>query len=120
LFFLPLHKLEVECGIRQRAFFRRHSGAQNKIVLQERDSALARLRGFLARQAFQEVTPDNDQAFKLAAELARQHAERIGARSIDLLHVASALDLQTELFLTTDRRQSQIAKAEGLKVRFVK
>jgi hypothetical protein len=33
-----------------------------------------------------------------------------------LLHVASALTLECELFLTTDDRQAQLARAEGLKV----
>jgi len=33
-----------------------------------------------------------------------------------LLHVAGALTLECELFLTTDARQAQLAKAEGLKV----
>jgi hypothetical protein len=44
------------------------------------------------------------------------HTERLGARAIDLLHVAGALTLESELFLTTDARQAQLAKAEGLKV----
>jgi hypothetical protein len=36
--------------------------------------------------------------------------------SPNLLHVAGALALQCELFLTTDARQAHLAKAEGLKV----
>jgi hypothetical protein len=51
-----------------------------------------------------------------AATLSTKHTERVGARAIDLLHVAGALTLGSELFLTTDGRQAQLAKAEGLKV----
>jgi len=51
-----------------------------------------------------------------AANLSTVHTERLGARAIDLLHVAGALTLDSELFLTTDGRQAQLAKAEGLKV----
>jgi len=51
-----------------------------------------------------------------ATGLSKAHTERLGARAIDLLHVAGALTLESELFLTTDARQAQLAKAEGLKV----
>jgi len=50
------------------------------------------------------------------ADEATAHTERLGARAIDLLHVASALELESEVFLTTDDRQAQLAKAEGLKI----
>lgn len=117
LFFSALHALEIECGIRQRAFFRRESrAAQNSVIAQERDSALSRAQAFLARQTLREVTFDSDAVFKKAGDLAVRYAEKIGARSIDILHIASALELETELFLTTDKRQAQVAKGEGLKV----
>jgi hypothetical protein len=35
-------------------------------------------------------------------------------RAIDLLHVAGALLLQSEVFLTFDERQFALAKAEGM------
>jgi hypothetical protein len=54
--------------------------------------------------------------FARAGNLSSAHTERLGARAIDLLHVAAALALECELFLTTDQRQAQLAKAEGLKV----
>jgi len=59
---------------------------------------------------------DMDAASTRAADLAALHSERLGARAIDLLHVAGALTLESELFLTTDARQARLAKAEGLKV----
>jgi predicted nucleic acid-binding protein len=37
---------------------------------------------------------------------------------MDLLHVAAALELDAELFLTFDNRQFQTAKAAGLKAVF--
>ncbi len=39
-----------------------------------------------------------------------------GSRVIDTLHVAAALLLECELFLTSDQRQAQLAKAAGLQV----
>jgi predicted nucleic acid-binding protein len=118
LFFLPLHALEVRNAILQRAFHQRRSSAsgQRRHVARERDAALARLEQLVARRALLDVLLDMDVAIARAASLSTAHTERLGARAIDLLHVAGALTLESELFLTTDARQAQLAKAEGLKV----
>ena len=118
LFFLPLHVLEVRNAILQRTFHQRRSisSRERQHVSRERDAALARLQHFLARRALLEVTVDMDTALIRASSLAAAHTERLGARAIDLLHVATALILETELFLTTDVRQAQLAKAEGLQI----
>jgi len=118
LFYLPLHALEVRNAILQRAFHQRRSIAsrQRQHVARERDAALARLEHLVARRALLDVALDMDAAITRAANLSTAHTERLGARSIDLLHVAGALTLESELFLTTDSRQAQLAKAEGLKV----
>jgi predicted nucleic acid-binding protein len=118
LFFLPLHGLEVRNAILQRAFHQRRSissGARQHVT-RERNAALARLDRFIARRTLLEVALDLDNALNQATKLSTAHTERLGARAIDLLHVANALTLKTELFLTTDGRQAQLAKAEGMKV----
>jgi len=74
----------------------------------------------IARRTLLEVPVEMDTAISRAAQLSAAHTERIGARAIDLLHVAAALTQESELFLTTDERQAQLAKAEGLKVVWVK
>jgi hypothetical protein len=84
--------------------------------MRERDAALARLERFLTRRALLDVALDLDTAIARALKLSTAHTERLGARAIDLLHVACALTLESELFLTTDTRQAQLATAEGLKV----
>ncbi len=48
--------------------------------------------------------------------LARTHAAKIGARTLDTLHVASALALHAHALITTDHRQADLARACGLKV----
>ena len=118
LFYLPLHALEVRNAILQRAFHQRRSitSRQRRHVARERDAALARLEHLVARRALLDVALDMDAAITRAANLSTAHTERLGARAIDLLHVAGALTLESELFLTTDSRQAQLAKAEGLKV----
>jgi predicted nucleic acid-binding protein len=118
LFFLPLHSLEVRNAILQRAFHERRSlpsGARQQIA-RERNAALDRLERFLHRRTLLDVALDLDTVISRATALATAHTERLGARAIDLLHVASALTLDSEVFLTTDDRQAQLAKAEALKV----
>jgi predicted nucleic acid-binding protein len=57
--------------------------------------------------------PEN--AFALCADLARRFGPRLGFRTLDSLHVASALELGAERFWTFDERQRDLAKAAGLK-----
>ncbi|MGH9323652.1 MAG: PIN domain-containing protein [Vicinamibacteria bacterium] len=52
--------------------------------------------------------------FRRAGKLAREHSSAIGCRSLDLLHVASALVLEVTSFLTFDDRQAKLARAAGL------
>jgi predicted nucleic acid-binding protein len=51
-----------------------------------------------------------------AAELSRAHTPSLGCRSLDLLHVATALELKLRNFVTYDRRQQRLARAAGLRV----
>lgn len=53
---------------------------------------------------------------KRAAELSRKHTRSIGCRSLDTLHVASAMELEFKHFATFDARQQQLARAAGLKI----
>jgi predicted nucleic acid-binding protein len=50
-----------------------------------------------------------------AGDLSRRHTPTLGCRSLDVLHVASALELGMRRFLTFDLRQRKLAAAVGLK-----
>jgi len=54
--------------------------------------------------------------FELVVDLARRHVARLGCRTLDTLHVACALELGAQQFLTFDQRQEKLAKAVGLSV----
>jgi len=116
--FLPLHHLEVANAIHQRAFHQRHTmpASQRSAVKRERDTSLALLQKFISRRAFIEVALDMDLAIESARSLSVKHTERLGCRGFDLLHVALALELACETFLTSDRIQGALARAEGLQV----
>lgn len=118
LFYLPLHHLEVENAIRQRVFHQQRSapGSRRAALRRERDAALTRLRRWVQRGWLLEVAADFDAAIRRAQSLSEQHAERLGCRGFDLLHVALALQLEAETFLTSDRLQADVARAAGLQV----
>jgi hypothetical protein len=118
LFFLPLHRLEAENAIRQKFFHLRETvpASERGRLVPERDASLSRLELMLKRGQLREVMARWDEAVFLARDLSRKYTEIRGTRSLDLLHLAFALDLETELFFTTDRSQEHAAKAEGLRV----
>ena len=60
-------------------------------------------------------TPIPERAFDMCVRLAQQHGPEIGARTLDTLHVASALELHADRFWTFDHRQAKLARAVGLK-----
>jgi hypothetical protein len=121
IFFLPLHSLEVRNAIIQREFFQKRSPSvmERRQAAREREAATKLLNLFLTRRTLVDATIDWEGAFAASIELVSRHSDRVGARAIDLLHVANALLLKAELFFTTDARQSQIAKAEGLNVVYI-
>jgi predicted nucleic acid-binding protein len=55
-------------------------------------------------------------ALRIAARLSERHSATIGARSLDILHVASARSLRAEEFISFDARQRTLAAALGFGV----
>ncbi len=54
--------------------------------------------------------------FERAVRLANTYSARRGTRTLDLLHISAAGLLNATEFVTSDRRQSEVARQEGLKV----
>jgi predicted nucleic acid-binding protein len=67
--------------------------------------------------AFIHLPTDPIEIHALARQLSDRHTSLLGSRTLDLLHVATALTLGVGQFLTFDRRQHAVAKREGLKLR---
>ena len=77
-------------------------------------SALAAFEIDLEREVWTVAAPEWRQAIARATTLARSHTPRIGARSMDILHVAFATQQGVTELLTFDENQRSIAQAEGL------
>jgi Predicted nucleic acid-binding protein, contains PIN domain len=56
-----------------------------------------------------------ERSYETAKHLSQKWTSSMGTRAGDVLHVAIALELQVDWFLTFDKRQLQLAHAEGLK-----
>jgi predicted nucleic acid-binding protein len=54
--------------------------------------------------------------FSAALRLSTAHSRTLGTRTLDLLHIAAALIIQAEEFITGDERQAKAAAKEGLNV----
>jgi len=57
-----------------------------------------------------------DPVFDRARELSRQTSAKLGTRTADLLHVASALELGVEYLFSFDKWQRKLAQAVRLKL----
>ena len=108
--FTPLHRHELRNAIRLRVFRGEITPEQRKLAFQEIESDLA--DSILAHTPI----PWTD-TFRECEALAAAHTEKLGLRSIDLLHVGLALALKAAEFLTYDTRQAALAKLAGLKVK---
>jgi hypothetical protein len=104
----PLLEAEFANAIELGVFFRRHSTREAQ-ALRERFRAHIGSGLFLTRELSVE-------AYELARSLSRRHTAKLGTRSLDVLHVASALILRPDSFLSFDVRQRKLARAEGLRV----
>ena len=103
----PLHVAEWAHAVEQQVF----RGAASR---SEADRCHERFEQHRESGLWVEIAlPES--AFELCARLARRHAARLGLRTLDTLHVASALDLRAERFWTFDQRQKRLARAVGLK-----
>lgn len=61
-----------------------------------------------------ETTAFPNRAWETCADLARRYSPTLGARTLDSLHVACALELKAQKFWTFDERQARLAQEVGL------
>jgi predicted nucleic acid-binding protein len=110
LAFLPLHRLELRNALR-------FAEKQGLLSSQDRRGTFQQveddLRGGLLVHA---PIPWND-IFRRADDLSEKYFSTHAQRTLDLLHVAAALESGHRLFLSFDQRQRGLAKATGLTVK---
>lgn len=105
----PLLELEV------RTVFRRMVGCR-QLSPRESTAVLSHLENDIDAGRLALVPFDLYAMFSTAEKLSARHAQRLLSRTLDTLHVAAALDLGCERFITLDPRQGRLAAACGLEV----
>lgn len=65
---------------------------------------------------FEIATIDHAAVLNRSLELTQKHTATTGTRSLDLIHIATALEIEATDFLSFDHRQRQAGSAEGLNV----
>ena len=104
-----LHDLEFRNAMRLRVF-------RKEMTALEADRMIGLLLGDLASGVYQREEPSMHLVTTEAERLSAGFSGKIGTRSLDILHVASALVLGASEFLTFDKRQMDLAKLAGLRV----
>ena len=110
LVYTPLHRIEVRNALRNAV-------AAGELKTAERSLAFRQIEEDLRGGLLIHTALNWTDLFRLADELSEKHSATDGQRTIDLLHVAAALESGAKTFLTFDKRQRSLAKAAGLKVR---
>jgi predicted nucleic acid-binding protein len=109
LTFTPFNEVELITAFEARIFRREMRPSQIRAAFRLLQADID--AGVLVRK------PVPQSVYERAIELSRRHTRRIGARALDILHVAIALELGAEVFFTFDRRQHRLARAAGLRIR---
>jgi predicted nucleic acid-binding protein len=105
----PLTELELTNALQLRVFRKEASASEIRAARGELEK---HIRSGVFSVVAMPVT-----AYELAQRIALRRTIASGARTLDILHVASAVLLQAEKFWTFDSRQAELARAEGLQLR---
>jgi predicted nucleic acid-binding protein len=108
VFLTPLGELELLNALQLRVFRKEATASQIRLAGVQLQDHIA--SGFFAQQAMPPTV------YERARQISRARTAASGLRTLDILHVASAILLKGERFLTYDQRQERLAKAEGLRL----
>ena len=105
----PFHELEFINAMQLKLF-------RGEIAEDESELVISRFEEHERKGVYYRPQMEWPRIFNIAMALSKNHSHRIGSRSLDIMHVASAIFLKADQFLSLDRRQFQIAQAAGLKI----
>ena len=109
LFLTPLSELELGNALQLRIFRGEASPAEIRAASSELESDI--------RDGVFTPVPMPADTYQLARRMSTKKTSAIGVRSLDIVHVACATLLKADRFWTFDARQTQLARAQGLRLR---
>lgn len=104
-----LHEIEIPNAIRLKRF-------RGEITKTQETTSI---RAFLAdvdAGRFERISYDLAAVFMRAESLSAKYSGEIGSRSLDLWHVAAALEAGCKTFVSYDTRQRKAAERSGLRL----
>jgi predicted nucleic acid-binding protein len=101
-------ELEVVNAMGLRVFRKEVSATQAQSSLNDFEQDL--------RAGVFQLKPLPEQVFERARQLSRQTTPKLGTRTADLLHVATALELAADCLYTFDQQQRKLAQTLRLKL----
>lgn len=104
-----LQEAEIRNALRLKLFRREMSASALK-------GALSLLDEDIREGRFERPAYHAGAVYRRAEFLSRHHTATTGARMLDILHVAVALEIGAVRFVSFDQRQRAVAKKAGLKV----
>jgi predicted nucleic acid-binding protein len=107
------HELELINAIHLKQF-------RTEITLDESRLIMSRFEEHEKSGIYYRPQLDWSAIFIHAIDLSKKHSASIGSRSLDILHVASALSIIADRFLTLDVRQTRLGTLAGLKIENIK
>jgi predicted nucleic acid-binding protein len=108
LLFSTLGEVEFSNALALRVFRKEITAAQADRVLSDfrRDIHTGYLR----------IEASGPVMFEHALLLVKRHTRQLGTRSLDVLHVAAAMEAEAPFFFTFDKSQARLARLAGLTV----
>lgn len=104
-----LHELEIPNAIRLKRF-------RGEITKTQETAAIRAFLGDVDAGRFERIAYDLAAVFIRAEQLSAKWSAEIGCRSLDLWHVAAALEVGCATFVSYDARQRKAAEMSGLHV----
>lgn len=111
--FTHFHELEVKNAIMLRCFRNPEIAPMGFKISELIDMDLENRVLFRPELIWTEV-------MKRAVHLSMLYTSEIGSRSLDIIHVAAAVELKCETFITYDARQAKLARAAGLRIKEIR
>ncbi len=106
---LHLQEAEIRNALRLKLF-------RGELTIAALKKSLSLLDEDIREGRFDRPHHDIGAIYRRAEALSRLHSSTTGARTLDILHVAAALEIGATSFYSFDHRQRAVAKKAGLKV----
>lgn len=105
----PWHRVEVFNPFRQAEYGRLIPSGEATAVIRS-------LEQEIRIGSWPHLEFDWTDAVRTACELSAEHAVNLRTRAMDLFHIAVAIEVAADLFLSFDREQNALAAAAGLQL----